>query len=148
MEEKGKTVTIESDEEKEGSMTYVKEIDLDEETIQPVRRPKYVPPSKGKAKVPTNLDDVDNILIIPSLPKGVPIGIRIHKLASGFREAQEEAVRIQLELSLQIVELKLQVQPSTPPEVTEQCKSIIYSAWEMITLSMKECIDLLAQSLI
>jgi len=33
MEEKGKTVTIESDEEDEGSPTYVEEINLDEETI-------------------------------------------------------------------------------------------------------------------
>jgi len=28
-----------------------------------------------------------------------PVGIRIHKLASGFREAKEETVKIQLELS-------------------------------------------------
>jgi len=73
MEEKGETITIESDEEEEGSPTYVKEMDLDRETIQPVRCPKYFPPSKGKAKVPTNLDDVDNILITLSLPKRVPV---------------------------------------------------------------------------
>lgn len=57
-------------------MTYVEEINPDEEgeaNIQPIRRPKYVPPSKGKAKVPSNLDDVDSILIIPSLPKGFPL---------------------------------------------------------------------------
>lgn len=75
MEEKGKAVTIESDEEEEGSLIYVEEMELDEEgatNIQPVRQPKYVPPSKGKAKVPTNMDDVDNILITMSLPKEVP----------------------------------------------------------------------------
>jgi hypothetical protein len=49
----------------------------------------------------------------------LPVGIRIHKLASGFREAKEEATRIQLALNLQIAELKLKAQPSTPPEVTE-----------------------------
>ena len=77
-----------------------------------------------------------------------PVGIRIHKLASGFREAKEETVKIQLELSFQITELNLQAQPLTPPEVTEQCKILISSNWEKITHSMKECTNLLAQLLI
>lgn len=34
-------------------------------------RPKFVSPSKGKAKVPANLDEVNTILVTPSLPKGV-----------------------------------------------------------------------------
>lgn len=34
-------------------------------------------------------------------------GVQIHRLASGFREAKEEAKRIQLDLNLQIVELRL-----------------------------------------
>jgi len=38
-----------------------------------VRCPKYVPPRKGKDKVPTNLDDIDNIITTSSLPKGVLI---------------------------------------------------------------------------
>lgn len=49
----------------------------------------------------------------------LPVGIRIHNLAIGFREAMEEATKIQLELNLQFVELKLQAQPSMTPEVTE-----------------------------
>lgn len=73
MEDNGKTITIESDKHEAGSPTYVEEINLDRDTIQPVWQPKYMPPSKGKAKVPTNLDEVDNKLIISSLPKGVPI---------------------------------------------------------------------------
>lgn len=73
MEEKGKTLKIESDEEEEGSPTYVEEVNPEEDPIQLVQRPKYVAPSKGKAKVPTNLDEVDTILITPSLPKGVPV---------------------------------------------------------------------------
>lgn len=36
-----------------------------------------MPPNKGKAKVPTNLDEVDTILITPSLPKGVPVEISL-----------------------------------------------------------------------
>ena len=35
----------------------------------------------------------------------LPIRVQIHKLASGFREAKEEAMRIQLDLNLQIFEL-------------------------------------------
>lgn len=78
----------------------------------------------------------------------LPVGIRIHKLASGFREAKEEAVRIQLVLNMQIAELKLQVQPLMPPEVTEKRSGIIKFEREMITRAMRECTDLLDQSLI
>lgn len=78
----------------------------------------------------------------------LPVGIRIHKLASGFHVVKEEAAKIQLELNLQIIELKLQAQPSTPPVVTEQHKSLISFGWENITHSMKECTDLLTKSLI
>lgn len=56
MEEKGKTITIESDEEEEGSPTYVEEVNPEEDPIQPVWQPKYVSPSKGKVKVLANLD--------------------------------------------------------------------------------------------
>ena len=55
----------------------------------------------------------------------LPIDIQIHKLAIGFRVAKEEAVKIKLELSMQIAELKLQAHPLTPPEVTEWRKILI-----------------------
>jgi len=32
-----------------------------------------VSPSKGKAKVPTNLDEVNFVIVTPLLPKGVPV---------------------------------------------------------------------------
>lgn len=32
-----------------------------------------MPPSKGKAKVPANLDEVDTVIVTPSLPKAVPV---------------------------------------------------------------------------
>jgi len=73
MEQKGKTITIDNDEEEEGSPTYVEEVNPKEDPIQPVRRPKYVSPCKGKVKVPANLDEVDTILITPALPKVVPL---------------------------------------------------------------------------
>ena len=76
IEEKGKTVTIESDEEEEDPPTYFEEIEPEQETdedISPVKWPKYVCPRKGKAKIPTDLDAIDNILITPSLLNGVPL---------------------------------------------------------------------------
>lgn len=59
---------------------------------------------------------------IPKLEISIdlPIGIQIQKLASGFCEAKDDAMRIQLDLNLQIVELRLKAQPSTPPEVKEK----------------------------
>ena len=46
-----------------------------EEDIQPVRTvaklPKYVPPQKGKAKVPKDLDVVKSSLQTPLLPDGI-----------------------------------------------------------------------------
>ena len=47
------------------------------------------------------------------------VGVRIHTLASGFHEAKEEVMRIQLELNLMITKLQLKAQPSMPPEVRE-----------------------------
>lgn len=73
MEEKGKTVTIESDEEDKGSPIYVEEVNPEEDHIQPVRQPNYVPPSKGKAKVPTNLHEVDTVLVTLALLKLVSV---------------------------------------------------------------------------
>lgn len=49
----------------------------------------------------------------------LPTAEKIHQLAAGVRKAQEEATKVQLELNLQIAELRLKVQPSTPREVRE-----------------------------
>ena len=49
---------------------------------------------------------------------------------------------------MQIIELKRQVQPSTPLEVTEQCRGIIKYGREMITRAMNEGADFLDQLLI
>ena len=32
-----------------------------------------MPPSKGKAKVATNLDEFDTVIVTPSLPKAIPV---------------------------------------------------------------------------
>lgn len=36
-----------------------------------MRRPKYVPPSKETKKVPANLDEFNDIITTPSLPKAI-----------------------------------------------------------------------------
>lgn len=46
--------------------------------------------------------------------------VRIQILASRVHEGKEEMAKVQLELNLQISELQLKVQPSTPPEVKEK----------------------------
>lgn len=45
---------------------------------------------------------------------------RVRKLAAGVRDSREEMTKVQMELNLQMVELQLKVQPSTPLEVKEQ----------------------------
>jgi len=49
-----------------------------------------------------------------------PVEACIHKLVTGVYDARTEMSRIQMELNLQITELQLSSQPSTPPEVREQ----------------------------
>ena len=73
MDEKGKMVRIDSDEEAKESPTYVEELNPEGDPIQPVRRPKYMPPRKGNVKVPANLDEVDTLIVTPSLPKAMPV---------------------------------------------------------------------------
>lgn len=48
-----------------------------------------------------------------------PTKARISRLVVGVREVKEEMAKVQLELNLQIAELQLKLQPSTPPEVKE-----------------------------
>ena len=64
MEEKGKAVNIETDEEKEDVEDLVSEEDKDEGMEEktepahpPTNLPTYTPPWKGKAKVPKDLDE-------------------------------------------------------------------------------------------
>lgn len=50
-----------------------------------MQHPKYVPLRKGKAKVPTNLDDIDNLLITLSLLKGVLVEITMTRCISTMK---------------------------------------------------------------
>ena len=54
--------------------------------------------------------------------------------------------KFQLELNLQIVELQLKAQPSTPPEVREQCANVITSGMEEINSVVRDCTRMLEES--
>ena len=78
MEEKGKVVTIEINDEEEDLQALVDEIEADEEMeedIQPVHAVakflEYIPSRKEKAKVPKDLDSAKSALQTPLLPDGI-----------------------------------------------------------------------------
>lgn len=78
MAEKGKAVTIEMNEEEEylqALIVVVQEEEDMEEDIQSLhsvkKLPTYVPPQKGKTKVPKALDEMKSSLQNPLLPDGI-----------------------------------------------------------------------------
>lgn len=82
-----------------------------------------------------------------AIPADLPVEVWIHSLAIGVREAREETTKIQLELNLQIVELRLKAQPSTPPEVREQCASVITARLEGMGGPVRDCTNMLQEAL-
>jgi len=78
MEDKGKTVNLETDDEEDDLQAFVEKIEVDkemEEDIQPVciaaKLFKYVPLRKGRVKVPKDLDVVKSALQTLLLPGGI-----------------------------------------------------------------------------
>lgn len=78
MEEKGKEINLETDEEGEDLEDLIIEEDEDEgmevetEAAHPLTKlPAYVPPRKGKAKVPKDLDESKSSLQTPLLPNDI-----------------------------------------------------------------------------
>ena len=55
-------------------------------------------------------------------------------------------MRVQLELNLQIAELRLKAQPSTPLEVREQHVSVIQIGLEEIGRAVQDCTGMLDQA--
>ena len=51
--------------------------------------------------------------------ENIPTEARIHRLVVGVREVREKMIKVQLEMDLQIIELQLNMQLSTPLEVRE-----------------------------
>lgn len=70
----------------------------------------------------------------------------LHRLAAGVREVREEMTKVQLELNLQITELWLKVQPSTPAEVREKCASTITAGLDEIGSAVQHCTNMLEES--
>jgi len=54
-----------------------------------------------------------------AIPTELPTTDKIHRMATGFWMAYEEDVKAQWELNLQIVELRLKEQLTTPLEIWE-----------------------------
>jgi len=74
MDDKGKTVNIEIDDEEEDLQAFLEEIEPDEGVEEYILRmcavtklPKYVPPRKGKVKLPKDVDTVKSALKTPLL---------------------------------------------------------------------------------
>ncbi len=68
-------------------------------------------------------------------------------MASGFCDARDETTRVQPELNLQIAELSLKAQPSTPPEIREQHTIAIIAGLEESRGAMCEYTKMLEQVL-
>jgi len=78
MEDKDKTVNLETDDEKEDLQAFIEVIEVDEEMEEEIQRvctiailPKYVPPWRGKEKVPKDLDAIKSALQTLLLPGGI-----------------------------------------------------------------------------
>lgn len=81
------------------------------------------------------------------MPVELPTTKRVHRLAVRVYEARDEMTKVQLELNLQIAELRLKVQPSMPPEVREQCAHAIQTGLEKIGQGVQDCTGMLDQPL-
>lgn len=54
-----------------------------------------------------------------------PVEVHVQKLAIRVCGIRVEMDRVHLELNLQIAELQLKAQPSTPPEVRQHCTTSV-----------------------
>lgn len=77
----------------------------------------------------------------------LPTSEQVHRLATRVRKAREETKKVQLELNLQIAELRLKEQLSTPPEVKNQCTHTIQMGLEQIIQVTQCCTRMLEQAL-
>lgn len=75
-----------------------------------------------------------------------PVETRVRKIATGVRDARAEMARVQLELNLQIVELQSKAQPSTLPEVKEQCTTAVTTIIVVVDNVVPDCMKLFKQS--
>jgi len=77
----------------------------------------------------------------------LPTAEKIHQLVARVCKTQEKAVKVHLELNLQVAKLQLKVQPSTPPKVREKFHRTIKSMLEVIEHAVQDCTGFFDQSL-
>jgi len=65
------------------------------------------------------VDDTCRSILELAILEDLLVKVQINRLATRVHKAREEMTKVQLELNLQIIELRLEVQPSTPPKVRE-----------------------------
>lgn len=81
-----------------------------------------------------------------AIPEEKPVKVRIYELAIGVHDTWTKMAQVQLELNLQIIELELKAQPSTPLEVKEQWAIVIVEVVTMVDSSVAESMQLFEQS--
>lgn len=65
----------------------------------------------------------------------------------GIRDAKAEVERVQFELNMEIIELQLKSQPSTPLEVREQCGVAIKEGMATVDVVVVDCTTLFEQEM-
>ena len=81
-----------------------------------------------------------------AIPKGELVELHVCKLSTGVRDAHTQLAKVQLELNLQIADLQLKTQPSTPPEVKEQRTTTVTEAIAAIDSVVVDYTQLFEQS--
>lgn len=80
-----------------------------------------------------------------AIPQEEPVKVHVRKLAMGVHDTHTEMVWVHLELNLQIIELQLKAQPSTPPKVKEQQATTITEVVAAIDNAIADCTQLFKQ---
>lgn len=75
------------------------------------------------------------------------VDARLRKLVAGVHKAWIELAKVQFELNLKIIELELRAQTSSPPEVREQCETIVKDAIIAVDTAVKDCTTLIEKVL-
>ena len=64
-----------------------------------------------------------------------------------MKELKEEISKVRFELQLQISELQLKLQPTTPPKVREQCEATIKANMNTLEDAIKGCSQLFEKTM-
>lgn len=81
-----------------------------------------------------------------SIPKDAEANEQVYKLTTRVHDACIELAKVQLELNLQIADLQLKAQPSTPSEVKEQCATTVRETIAVVDSAVADCTGLFKQS--